>query len=293
MSSIPINTAPGQPNEAIANEFKRALNGHGYAFQDAVASAISGLNLSSWWRPWLPEFPVAVHDQKTRIDFTLVNETEDTYIICECKRANPAIANWCFAQSWFHSKGASQGKLAFCETLIDPGDRSINMHIRPLPDLDNVFQIAVEARTSEPKSKEETSTGKGQIEEAAGQVCRGLNGLVQFFYDRGVLIKQAKKEMSFLPMIVTTANLWVTDDILSEASLTTGKISSESLAVRPVKWLWYQYHQSPALKHTVPVNNRGMKVEDILFYEFVRPIAIVRPEGLEEFLNKRILNRGT
>lgn len=165
------------------------------------------------------------------------------------------------------------------------------MHIRPLPDSDNVFQIAVEARTSEPKSKDEGGTGKGQIEEAAGQVCRGLNGLVQFFYDRGVLIKQAKKEISFVPMIVTTANLWVTDDILSGASPTTGKMSHESLSVRPVKWLWYQYHQSPSLKHNVQVNNKGLKIEDVLFYEFVRPIAIVRPEGLEDFLNNRILNR--
>lgn len=33
MSSNPSNTYPAQPNEAIANEFKRVLNTHGYPFQ--------------------------------------------------------------------------------------------------------------------------------------------------------------------------------------------------------------------------------------------------------------------
>lgn len=279
------NKGLGPSPEAVANEFKRALNGHGYAFQDAVSKRIASISTSGW-RPWLPEFPVSVQEQQTRIDFTLVNETEDTYIICECKRANPAIANWCFARSWFDLKGYSQGKLALCETLLDRGDRTIGMHYRQLPDPSNIFQVAVEAKTS--TKGDETSRGKGQIEEAAGQVCRGLNGLVQFFYERGVLIKQAKKEIAFVPMIVTTANLWATDDILSDASLATGELNTERLSIRSVKWLWYQYHQSPALKHRVPVNNKGLSVEAVLFYEFVRLIAIVTPEGLEEFLSKRI-----
>lgn len=48
MSFDHLKTSLSQPSEAIANEFKRALNAHGYAFQDTVASTICSLNTSKW-----------------------------------------------------------------------------------------------------------------------------------------------------------------------------------------------------------------------------------------------------
>ena len=47
MSSDPSNTSPSQPNEAIANEFKRVLNTHGYPFQEAVLRRIGEVE-SEW-----------------------------------------------------------------------------------------------------------------------------------------------------------------------------------------------------------------------------------------------------
>ena len=88
-------------------------------------------------------------------------------------------------------------------------------------------------------------------------------------------------------MIVTTANLYVTDDDLSLASIESGELGEPALSVRAVKWLWYRYHQSPALKHEVPVNNPSMPLSDILFYEFARTIVIVTPEGMGDFLRHR------
>ena len=273
------------PEASIANEFKRTLNSQGFAFQEAVARRIASVETVTEWDLWLPEFPVAVHEQDTKIDITLVNKDADTYIICECKRANPAISNWCFAKSRFPVRRTWLAHRAYCETLLDRGDGVIGVHVKELDPLADLFQIAVEARTH--KTGDPAGKGKGQIEETAGQVCRGLNGLIEFFYKREMVKTQGKREIAFLPMIVTTAKLYVTDDDLSVASLTTGKVGQASLSVREVKWLWYQYHQSPALKHNARVNNPMMGIKDILFYEFVRTIAVVTPEGLGDFLTQR------
>lgn len=232
----------------------------------------------------MPEFPVSVKEQSTRIDIVLANPAKDRFIVCECKRANPSIANWCFAQSQMRIQGSWLANWAYAETLLDRGDGVVGMHVQQLQSA-NIYHIGVEARTN--KRGDEEGSGKGQIEEACGQVCKGLNGLIEFFYHRKILETQRKREILFLPMIVTTANLYMTTSDLSLASIESGELGEASLHVEKVRWLWYRYHQSPALKHTVPTNNPSMSINDILLYEFARTVAIVTPDGINDFLNHR------
>lgn len=272
-------------NESITNEIRRAFNSHGFPFQEAVLRRIGENKSESGWEVWLPEFPVSVQDQTTRIDMILRNEFKNKYIVCECKRANPAIANWCFAKSQQRVKGSWSDNRVYGEALLDQGGGVIGMHIKELQGGVDIYHIAVEAKTN--KKGETNSTGKGQIEEAAGQVCRGLNGLFEFFHKRQALKKESRTELLFVPMIITTAKLYVTDNDLSLASIESGELGSADLSVKEVPWLWYRYHQSPALKHQVPVNNPGLALEDALLYEFARSIAVVTPEGLSGFLKHR------
>jgi hypothetical protein len=131
---------------------------------------------------------------------------------------------------------------------------------------------------------DDSSKGRGQIEDAATQVCRGLNGLIDSFYQKG-MPRLGAGSIFFLPVVITTASLWSTETDLSEASLVTGEIGDESVSVKPMKWLWYQYPQSPGLKHSVPNNFGSLDLKEILYHEFVRPIAFARPDGLEELLS--------
>jgi hypothetical protein len=166
MSSEPPNASPNQPNEAIANEFKRVLNTHGYPFQEAVLRRIG--EVESEWEAWLPEFPVSVQDHSTRIDIVLTTESKDRFIGCECKRANPAISNWCFAESQLRLRESSLARQAYAETLLNRGDGTIQVQYKILSPSQNIYHFAVEAKT---KNKgDEANSGKGQIEEAAGQV---------------------------------------------------------------------------------------------------------------------------
>ena len=185
---------------------------------------------------------------------------------------------------WFKSNNSLFRK-AYAESITDIGQGVLRSQIKELAPTENLYQIAVEVK-SEQKGDSD-SDGRGQIEKAATQVCRHLNGLVDFFYKHTVLMR-GRKQAAFVPVVLTTANLWTTEIDLSSADLQSGKLNIEELPVHEASWLWYQYHQSPGLKHSGPVNHTSEKIDDILFYEFVRPIAVVTPKGLEKFLQSRM-----
>ena len=88
---------------ALTESFHRHLDAHGYGFQyrvlgEVLAMASAG---TSAWRLQGSELPVRVGGGDTRIDFVLRHATEPVYIICECKRAYPRLADWCFAKMPF------------------------------------------------------------------------------------------------------------------------------------------------------------------------------------------------
>lgn len=268
----------------VAKWFKEELDKHAYSFQDAIAKAATQVKSVACWSPWIPELPVEVQGAHTRIDFVFTNASGSVYLVCECKRSNPALSNWCFAQTWFNPNNSLFRK-AYAESITDIGQGVLRSQIKELAPTENLYQIAVEVK-SEQKGDSD-SDGRGQIEKAATQVCRHLNGLVDFFYKHTVLMR-GRRQAAFVPVVLTTANLWTTEIDLSGVDLQYGKLNIEELSVHEASWLWYQYHQSPSLKHSGPVNHTSEKIDDILFYEFVRPIAVLTSKGLEQFLQSRM-----
>ncbi len=266
---------------SVETALRKVLNSHGYPFQESVASAISQLNTHSKWFPLALEFPVQVHEQNTRIDLVLTNSIQTVYLICECKRANPALANWCFARS-SHVPGSGLSEYPRLDVLQRETSGKIRATAKELSRAHHPFHIAVEVRTG--SEGDDKGKGRGQIEEAATQTCRGLNGLIDFFAARGNP-RLGGNNLLFLPVIITTANLWSTESPMNEASLDTGEISGDSLTVNPMPWLWYDYPQSPGLKHSVPHDTTQRTLDEILYAQFVRTIAIVTPRGLQDFLS--------
>jgi hypothetical protein len=269
--------------EALGIALKKVLNSHGYPFHESVIRVISKVRTRSLWVPWVPEFPVQVNGQHTRIDLVLTNQKNNIYLVCECKRSNPAVANWCFAKSCFFPN-ASLAQHCYMDALQrQPHEGGlISSYVRQLTTSDRLFQVAVEVRGG--VTGDDSVKGRGQIEEAATQVCRGLNGLIDSLYQRG-LPRLGAGNIFFLPVVITTSKLWATDTDISLTSTETGEIEDASVSVNPMKWLWYQYPQSPGLKHSAPNNFCSHDLREILYHEFVRPIAIARPDGLDELLS--------
>lgn len=83
--------------ERIRDDFQETLNRHGYSFQHSVIKIADELfshpRRRSAWRFMVSEFPVEVQEQGTRIDFILKHRSMPTYMLAECKRANPAVSN--------------------------------------------------------------------------------------------------------------------------------------------------------------------------------------------------------
>lgn len=270
---------PSQEQD-IASAFRKALNGHGYGFQYAVLKRVEALlSQGSPWIPIVPEFPVEVNGHSTRIDFLLTSSSRRRYLVCECKRANPALANWCFARAGWIPHNDLDG-FSYAESLSrSPMGVTRTTVVRHLHS-ERIYQVAREVRTGEKGDSE--GKARDEIEAAATQVCRGLNGIIDSFAQRDALFGR-KQEVSFFPVIFTTANLFTTQTPLTSADLATGAMQPP-LEVAETDWVWYDYPQSPSLKHSVATEDSKDDLREVLYHEFVRRIAVVGVNGIDSFL---------
>ena len=160
-------------------------------------------------------------------------------------------------------------------------DGSLSTFAREIFTSPNVYHIGFEARSNAVGDKAGES---GQaIENAATQISRGLNGFIETII-RNEKLTEDVSQVDILPVIFTTAQLYVSNVDLSLADLQTGNVNLESGDVTPVSWLYYQYSLSPGLKHSVQPKQKGYSLATLLQWEYIRTIPIVSWSGVEEFI---------
>jgi hypothetical protein len=125
--------------------------------------------------------------------------------------------------------------------------------------------------------------GRGAIEEAAAQVLRGVNGMVNCLAFNPKLLGDQRRS-DLLPVIFTTARIWTSDVDLSSANLTKGQIDMTGKPLTERPWVFFQYHLSPGLKHTSSPSERADALGDLMEHEYVRTVAVVSAAGIEKFL---------
>lgn len=94
------------------------------------------------------------------------------------------------------------------------------------------------------------------------------------------------KTIRFIPVIFTTAQIWVTDADLGNAELSTGDLVSDLNAQR-VDWIWFTHNQSSSLRpdfYWEPERSALDGFSYDLRREFARSIAIITPSGIDDFL---------
>jgi hypothetical protein len=283
----------------LGEDYRKVLNRHGYAFQYSVIRFVDDLYTHGQpeWELEASEYPVSVRSMQTRIDFILRKRKPLVYLIAECKRANPAFSNWCFAGSPYARRNSGSDRVVFQYAWVPPSDtRSIE--VKPLDPTKrmltgvisvgatHVYQVGLSVKSNQTGDK--AGKTNDAIEDAAGQVCKGLNGLIEFFHSQREKLPQGEK-LYFLPVIFTTAKLWTTEVDLASASIDKGEFESGSVALKETSWIWYQYNLSPALKHTLPTDGEDSRnpfdLSSALEQEFTRSIAIVCVKGIQEFLH--------
>lgn len=287
-------------NQILDKGLAHSLNTHGYSFQYAVlkASNICFENNTSPWAFEASEFPVAVNDFSTHIDFILRNKNEPFYFIGECKRANPAVANWCFVKAPYVSWNISTGERIVREVIcVDPENKTA----QPKICLDwierskEIYRLAFEVKSA---GKGEATYGRGQVNEATTQVLIGLNGIISFFINHykknkklpfGKYVKNVYRA-AFMPVIYTTANLWVSDVDLSMADIKDGNIDVSSVQLKQKEWLFYQHSQSPNIKHSFGNLGNSEGLSDLLYLDYTRTIPIVNSSAIQSFFSQYFWN---
>lgn len=277
----------------LEERLRDAINRHGHAFQDAIYRQITTPSIPGHtWEPWVPEFPVGNDQHNTRIDLILTNPMKNIYLVCECKRVNPSLADWCFSKSAFTPRmdGLDVSNDVYAETFgrVEVHQRTVlRARISPFTADAKIYHRGLEVKGQE--KGENSSVGRGQIEEAATQVCKGLNGLANFFAQH-LGIFSAQKFISIIPVIITTANLWSTIADSSRIDIKTGNYPAGAIQLRAEPWLWFHYPQSDQLKHSIPMQYEPSNISQILYRNYIRPIAIVNSASIGHFLGSTLWN---
>ena len=271
-----------EPTEA---DVRKVLSAHGYAFQYAVlrrAEELASQALSMWIFE-AAEFPVDGLQNTTHVDFILRAARRSVYLVAECKRADPAWANWCFVKAPYTRRNAYEAELVFQEVTYRPANLVASRHHTKSATLASCH-LGFELRTS--SQEEGTSGGGSAIRDATSQVLRGVNGLVDQLFPGPATRVQTEGTTFFLPVIFTTAALWVAEGDLSAADLATGRLPEGWGALKNVPWLWFSHNQSPALRHQLPspVAPGHLELPQALHAEYTRSIAVVGRDGIDTFL---------
>ncbi len=269
-------------NKELFKAYQNALNRHGYGFQYSVLNNI--LNLFNKeeisWLFEASEFPVNVQGFDTHIDFIIKHSKIPFYIISECKRANPALSDWCFSKApYVHKKQFNTYKL-FTDRVVQGWGTKLAVESYLLDRSIEVYQIPMEIKTNEKGDSD--SKGRGSFNDAITQVIRGLNGLIECIHSNKFL--REKEWCDLLPVVFTSANLWTTNVDLSLSNLTDGKIDFSSANFVEKEWIWFQYNQSPKLKHNVLRSSSPKEFDSVLDSEYSRSIAIVNSRFINNFL---------
>ena len=286
-------------DESVQRKLERglthSLNTHGFSFQYAVLKAadICFKDEESPWAFEVSEFPVAVNETPTHIDFILRNKNEPFYLVGECKRSNPALSNWCFVRAPYVSRSISSGERIVREVI---SVRPNNTSSPPRIGLDwierskDIYRLAFEVKSED---KGDSKQGRGQINEATTQALRGLNGLISFFVNYymnkfklplGMNFNNLSR-VSFMPVIFTTAKIMVSDVDLSAADLESGNIDVSSVKLQPRDWIFYHFSQSPNIKHSFGNFKESEELSEVLYSDYTRTIPIVNSAGIRSFLS--------
>ena len=283
-------------HEEFKRRFQHTLNSHGYSFMYAVVSAAHDAfdAHTSKWLFEVTEFPVEVQGRGTRIDLILKHQSMPIFLVGECKRANPAYSDWCFVRAPYTMRHENSGAVVFDRIQV-VNDNPSNFSFGNMPHvavtkqygLGEIYHIAIEVKSNK---KGDANAGRSDaIEGAAGQVCLGLNGYIHTLHSNSQIWK-AESKAYVLPVILTTADLWVSSADLKETDLLTGEIDTSASDLTKADWVLYQYHMAPGLKYGTlgigigPTEKEVDTLGKIMQHRYIRTIFIVNAGAIAKFL---------
>lgn len=275
-------------NSDSESGYLAGLNQHGYSFHQRVIAETAKVKdkFRGRWDLFSIELPISIGERNGRIDFVLSYQPRPDLLwlmVAECKRVNPAFGRWCFAKGSYQRPSFLKSQLMV--ELLKLGE-PIHSGGHGFESSDRIYDIGYAIKTNTTGDSHPVSADKDSLEAACSQITLGLNGLLQSIRSNAQLRDSLGpvETVTVVPVIFTTAKLSVSDIELKSADLETGELS-EPPATREVDWLYYQYSQSPSIRHDIEsLTKQDDSWERIVARSYVRSIAIVNALGIEDYI---------
>jgi hypothetical protein len=267
----------------LTASLRKVLESNGQPFQygllERIRAVVSGG--SSRWRFSAAEFPVAVRDATTHVDFVL-ESTSRRILAVECKRVNPAHSEWCFIRTGYTRRDPSDGAV-ICDSIHrESGHDSVVTPETVAHHLSRTYDLGVELKTG--KEGNAGGVSRGAINDATTQVLRGANGVLNALSSDHTAF-EVDQRYHVIPAIVTTARLWTTETPLRAAAAADGSLP-EMLNLVERDWIWLRHHMSPNLRHDVRAPGNPKDLAEVLDLRYARSVAVVSVNGIEGFLGE-------
>ena len=269
------------------------LNEHGFLFQEKCAEVLKRTDRTKWV-VHTTEYPVSIKDRNSRVDIILRDESStsyEIYAIIECKRVNPARGYWLFGKPLLPR---------FSKPLLinlraeQPKPSNILIHRAHYAQLklsfDDVATYWIDNWWLEiGKRGNKRHASPNPIEDAFIQVCIGVSGVAREL-ELQVGKKPQKFSALFIPVVITTASLYVAEYDLKDVDLTSGSINRDKIYFGPrgekpekIEWLLVDYGAS----RSISPERLDEHIEGISPVEFEeyhkRSIFVVNSEHIVKF----------
>lgn len=203
-----------------------ALNEQGYLFQEACKYTLEKHEQLTGWKVEANEYPVSLAGEDTKVDIVLHAKRQsppELYALVECKRADPSYIYWLFGAPGLPFGGALCATLGFeCREIRSDHPYQAN---RLVPQLEfEIITNGVESWLEVKRNYSKRASTPQNIENAFVQVLKGVGGFAQEQLVQRTKSRELFKTF-FVPVVITTAELYVAYYKIKDIDLATGKIS--------------------------------------------------------------------
>jgi hypothetical protein len=205
-------------------------------------------------------------------------------LVAECKRRGSCSVELVFVRAPMTRRNSAVDPPIVSQLYHDLSSG----HVQEWPSMvgehtERPFHIGHELRTGD--KGDGIGSSEKAIAGAVEQVMRGAGGIMEAFGREPALALRPYEPAPILPVVFTTARLFVSDIDLATSNVATGHLVD--VPVREVTWLWYQATLSRALRPGLQVvcERPDSSMGATLVRRHMRAVAIVSPDGLRNFLD--------